>query len=365
MRPDHSAPPPLSVTRSRLRVGLVLGAGGLTGLAYHAGVLTALENDLGWDVRTADVIVGTSAGSIVATMLRAGVPPSDLAARAVGLEPIASPPDATAAFADTPELPGFSLRSLLRPPRFPDPGLLAALASRPWRVDPVTTAMGLLADGPLDVLASQTGIVAAIGAQWPSDPTWICAVRQRDLRRVVFGRDLDASPAAAVAASCAVPGYFSPVEVHDERYLDGGVHSPTNAAVLARESLDLVVVVSPMSARRPGNVGVDALARRYAGAKLRREIDVLERNDVPTVVLEPGPDLVRLMGFDVMAATHTAEITGAAILDAGEQIRRPGVRTVLAGLGSPRRRADLRSSATSTGASGSSSVGGGRPASVG
>ena len=64
-------------------VGLVLGAGGVVGQAYHAGVLAVLEHDYGWDPRTADVIVGTSAGSITGTLLRAGVPASELAAWAV------------------------------------------------------------------------------------------------------------------------------------------------------------------------------------------------------------------------------------------------------------------------------------------
>ena len=62
------------------RVGLVLGAGGVVGQAFPAGVLAALEHDLRWDPRTADVIVGTSAGSITASLLRGGVPASELAA---------------------------------------------------------------------------------------------------------------------------------------------------------------------------------------------------------------------------------------------------------------------------------------------
>lgn len=62
------------------RVGLVLGAGGVVGQAYHSGVLAALEHDYGWDPRTADVIVGTSAGSITGMLLRSGVPASELAA---------------------------------------------------------------------------------------------------------------------------------------------------------------------------------------------------------------------------------------------------------------------------------------------
>ena len=71
------------------RVGLVLGAGGIVGQAYHAGVLAALEVDLGWDARSADVIVGTSAGSVMGTALRMGLAATDLAAWAVGAEPSA------------------------------------------------------------------------------------------------------------------------------------------------------------------------------------------------------------------------------------------------------------------------------------
>ena len=65
------------------RVGLVLGAGGVVGQAYQAGVLVALAHDLGWDPRDAAVIVGTSAGSVTGTLLRLGVPADDLAAWAV------------------------------------------------------------------------------------------------------------------------------------------------------------------------------------------------------------------------------------------------------------------------------------------
>ena len=70
------------------RVGLVLGAGGAAGAAYHAGALLALQQDTGWDPRTADVVVGTSIGSIVASLLRAGLSTDDLAAWGSGVEPL-------------------------------------------------------------------------------------------------------------------------------------------------------------------------------------------------------------------------------------------------------------------------------------
>ena len=53
-------------------IGLVLGAGGLHAAAHHAGTLAALAEATGWDPRTADVVVGTSAGATTAVSLRAG-----------------------------------------------------------------------------------------------------------------------------------------------------------------------------------------------------------------------------------------------------------------------------------------------------
>ena len=53
--------------------GLVLGAGGTPGYHWNVGVLDALADATGFDPRRADVLVGTSAGSLVASSLRAGV----------------------------------------------------------------------------------------------------------------------------------------------------------------------------------------------------------------------------------------------------------------------------------------------------
>ena len=98
------------------------------------------------------------------------------------------------------------------------------------------------------------GIGGLFPDAWPSAPLWICAVRQDDGRRVVFGRDGLCPPVPdAVAASCAIPSFFSPVEIGEHGYIDGGVHSPTNADVLRDTALDLVIISSPMSrqGRRP------------------------------------------------------------------------------------------------------------------
>src|SRR3712207_7846527 len=107
------------------RVGLVLGAGGIVGQAYHAGVLAALEHDLGWDPRTADLIVGSSAGSVTGAALRLGVPASDLAAFAVEV-PLSDEgaPLMEALAPEPPEFPPFDPRNVFRPWRLPSPALL-------------------------------------------------------------------------------------------------------------------------------------------------------------------------------------------------------------------------------------------------
>jgi NTE family protein len=315
-----------------LRVGLVLGGGGLVGLAYHAAALTALEHDLGWDARSADVIVGTSAGSIVACLLRRGVPASDLAARAVGVEPAASPPPWTAGLSDQSGLPPWSPRSMLRPPRLPGPALVARWTRRPWRIDPISATMGLLANGLVEPAQQARQLDEALGPDWPDARTWICAVRQHDLRRVVFGHTIQARPTQAVMASCAVPGYFAPIGIDGVHYLDGGIHSPTNAAVLADEALDLVIVVSPMSGHASRRWGIDGWMRRYARAKLDPEVRRIERRGTPAVVLEPGPAVTGLLAGDFMDTTRLRAIVGAAFLDTGSQLIEPRTRTLLAGL---------------------------------
>ncbi|MCZ7678960.1 MAG: hypothetical protein M5U28_09490 [Sandaracinaceae bacterium] len=79
------------------RVTLVLGAGGPVGHAFHAGLLRALSQALGWDPREAELVLGTSAGAQVGALLRAGMSADDLAARAAGepLTPRARPSRST------------------------------------------------------------------------------------------------------------------------------------------------------------------------------------------------------------------------------------------------------------------------------
>src|SRR3954470_23548363 len=127
-------PSPAGRASAMARVGLVLGAGGVVGQAYHAGVLAALEHDFGFDPRTVDMVVGTSAGWITGPLLRFGVKAEDLAAWTVKA-PISGDDDVLRRIAATPvpELAPFRPLELLRPMRLPAPRMVQRALTRPWR----------------------------------------------------------------------------------------------------------------------------------------------------------------------------------------------------------------------------------------
>lgn len=316
-------------TEPRKRIGLVLGGGGVGGLAFHAGVLFALHLDLGWDARDADVIVGTSAGSIVGGLLRAGVSPEDLAAWASDAAPTPGGRRFRSLMKRSDRLPKSS-------PRFPMPTLPGRVAlellAHPTQAG--SAAVTLLPHG----LADQTARIAVMDrllADWPSRPLLISAVRVGDGRLTWFGRSGDAphtgpgvlidddgsepvTPAQAIAASCAIPVLSRPVRLGRHRYVDGGVRSPTNADVLASQQLDLVIVLSPMGheprSRR------SSPARRLAQRRLSGEVRVLRAHGVEVQVVSPNPATIQAMGWNLLQRKNTGAVMRGALLGTADQL---------------------------------------------
>jgi NTE family protein len=308
--------------RARPRVGLVLGAGGVVGQAYQAGVLAGLEREAGWDPRGADLVVGTSAGSVTGAVLRVGVPATDLAASAVGA-PLSRQGGALLAriLPESPALPVPSMASLLRLWRPPSPALLNRVAHRPWAFRPEVAAMTLLPRGQIDITDRARGLDDLVGDSWP-EGLWICAARRADGARVVFGREGSprATLASAVLASCAIPGYFTPVTVDGKEYFDGGVHSVTNADVLRAQELDVVVVISSMSASHGHASGADGLLRWSVHRRMEREIARLEANGIAVIRLEPGAESRRAMGLRAMAEDRGPRVVEAAYRETARRI---------------------------------------------
>jgi len=300
-------------------IGLVLGAGGVLGGAYHAGALAGLADATGWDPRTADLVVGTSAGANTAASLRGGLSAADHLARALDA-PLS--PEGERLLADSPgplRLP----ESHEAEPRAPwdylpqAPWLLGPAFLRPGRARWGVALAGLVPEGRLPTTVLGERVRPLHHDRWPEAPTWIVAYRTGDGRRAVFGRDDIDVPdlATAVEASSAVPGRFRPVRLDSGRYLDGAVHSPSNADLVTGLGFDLVVVSSPMTSA-PGPASADgsfgARARQWFAALLAREIAAVVDRGTPVLCLEPGPRELALLRADGPDAERVPELADAA-----------------------------------------------------
>ncbi len=315
-----------------MRTGLVLGAGGYAGHAFHAGVLSTLAELTGFDGRRADVLVGTSAGSLVAAAFAAGLSAADLRAELMG-QPLS--PEGRALRSAARTLPPERAQEPPTNGRAPlAPGALLAVARRPWGVRPGAVVSALLPAGRASTRSISQGVNRMHGDRWPERDLRICAVRARDARRVVFG-----APGAplvdvgtAVAASCAIPAWFAPVRVDGEAYVDGGAHSPSNADVLLRDRLDLVVISSPMSFGRGGgraalDTGVRLAVRRY----LAREVRRLKAAGTRVVVLQPTVDDLSAMGANMMDGSRAGDVLRSAAASTRARLdAQPELRDVLA-----------------------------------
>jgi NTE family protein len=307
---------------------LVLGAGGSTGEAYHLGVLTALAEATGWDPRSAEIVVGTSAGSLVGALLRAGLHPDDLAADVLGRPPSAEGRGLLARAGPRGRLAPRGQNGGRRPAR---PQLLLTAARRPWPPRPGLWAGALWPVGTVDP-SPVADRIRRLHVAWPAAELQIVAARLSDGLRVSFGTA--AAPpvdvATAAAASCAIPGYLRPVEVAGQLYIDGGVHSPTNADLLAGRGLDLVIVSAPMgigaaALRRPDGRRLPSLALRAMWrTAAREEARALRRSGTDVIIAQPGHRELLAMGPDALNRAGMPAVLAAARDATLERIRAGG-----------------------------------------
>jgi NTE family protein len=317
---------------------LVLGAGGVVGHAYHVGVLSALADDLGWDASAADLIVGTSAGSVVGASLRAGLHPSDMRCRALR-EPLSSKgaalvcradaaiAAATAAVASHPsgaegDGDGDGVPSAFgmmgRRWRIASPQRVRRALREPWRVTPGSLLSAVLPAGRQSTVHLRAPYDEILGRTWPKRDLWIVAVDLDLGPRVVFGRDgtPPVTVGQAVEASCAIPGYFAPVAIDAVRYVDGGVHSTTNADLVADRDPrpDLVVVSAPMSAVRGAVPRSQRLSiRQLVRRQLAGEVAALRAKGLEVVTFQPTAEDVAAMSGDSMDPAKGSTVCAQAV----------------------------------------------------
>jgi NTE family protein len=272
-------------------IGVVFSAGGAKGDPFHSGVIAAVAEHTGFDSRDAELIVGTSAGSFTATALRAGLSPIDAEARHLGRE-LSAEGNAIVDRIVTPYSEPKIERSLL--PSAPRMTLNSILP--PWKVDPARFAYGLLPEGTRSGASIAARIDELLPDGWPKRPTWIVAVRTNDGRRVVFGRDdITGTVGQATQASAAIPAVYTPVHIGDRSYVDGALHSSTNADLVATLGFDLVIVSSVKTATPDTRSWRSDPERAWFSNKLDNELAEIRSTGTPAIVIEPDNTQLELL----------------------------------------------------------------------
>jgi NTE family protein len=312
------------MTAAAPRRGLVLGGGGVLGAAWMIGALAALSEALSWDPREAEVVVGTSAGSVLAAMIGSGLGVETLINHQRG---VLAPGDPKIEFDhDTASGGALPPRPQLR---IGSRSLVARSVLHPRRVPVLATLAGLAPRGR-GSLAAVGELVRAVNAEggWPEKPsTWMVAMDYDTGRRVAFGQPgaPQATMPDAVMASCSIPGWYAPLEIGGRRYIDGGTLSPTSLDLLADAGLDEVYVLAPMISfdyDEPSSVvgRMERRFRRLMTKKVLREAGKVRRRGSSVTLLGPGHEDLEAIGINLMdhrrrtAVLDTALRTTAAAL---------------------------------------------------
>ena len=323
--------------RSRPRTGLVLGAGGVLGAAWMTGALACLQDRLPCALGDVDVIVGTSAGSVLAAALRCGTSVDEMVAWQRGEVTGALSESAALAANDRPlpPLPHLRIGSV--------PLAFAALLT-PHRVPVWVGASAWLPHGRgrhvglrslVNTLHRQHQHRAHPGEPvppWVDGDTWIAAMDYDTGQRVLFGQP--GAPVAlltdAVVASCSIPGWYEPQVIGGRRYVDGGVRSVTSLSALRGADLHEVYVFAPMASTEidypfQPHLRMERHLRQVITQGLLRQARALSAQGKRVTVLTPGPADLAVMGINLMdprrrqAALETSFRTSADALGRLEQ----------------------------------------------
>jgi NTE family protein len=266
---------------------LVLSGGGPTGIAWEVGLAAGLAAG-GVDVRRADFILGTSAGSVVGGQLAQDIDPQPLAQ----LHMAFSRELAKQASAEAAPRINHLLAFMRRIPRgtAPTPAMMLEMG---------TLALQSQTIPETEFVARFAGLFGPT-ADWPE--RFACTtVNAHDGRFKLWRRADGVALERAVAASCSVPGVFPPVAIKDSVWIDGGVRSRTNADYAAgyRRVLVVAVVLPDVS--------------EVSGPMLARESAAIEAAQGSVQLITPDPQSCAAFGDDLMAETRGVEITEAGI----------------------------------------------------
>jgi NTE family protein len=184
------------------------------------------------------------------------------------------------------------------------------------RLPPTAVLAALMPEGRGSLEAVGALVAGLVPSGWAPHPgVRVVALDYASGSRTVFGDALapPADLATAVMASCAIPGWYTPVTIGGRRYVDGGAWSATSADVLAGLGLDEVFVLAPMvsfAVDRPASL-LERAERRWRAQVTRRclrEVEKLHRLGTEVTVLGPGPEDLERMGSNLMAAQRRRDV---------------------------------------------------------
>lgn len=265
---------------------LVLGGGGVVGGAWEKGVLEGCA-EAGVDLALAQVVVGTSAGSIAGVGLltaldrkNSGAPPKEKS------EHSRSSTDA---------IPG-EMYAKLDPDDAKELFMMWAKMTGP---DPaVARRLGELARKTDNAGEFMVEAFAAELKQWPKTDMRIATVSTETGERHIFDNRSGVEVSRCMAASSAVPALFPPVLIDGVRYMDGQVHSGTNADILVDSDVSLVVIAAPTNEITANRLGL------AAQSCVENEVALLEAAGKQVITVMPLLDDKEAFGSSMMDASH-------------------------------------------------------------
>ena len=310
------------------RRGLVLGGGGVLGAAWTVGALQALEDELGMDAREFDAFVGTSAGSVLTSLLACGVSVEDLLTHQLD------------GSIDVGPLAGYrfdyeSDTGGSRPPRprvgLGSSGLLRANARQLRQLPPTAVLSAIVPEGRGSIESVGALVSWVAGGGWaPRDGLCVVALDFDSGRRVAFGReDAPLVPlASSVMASCAIPGWYQPVRIGEHRYIDGGAWSSTNLDLMVGQELDEVFVLAPQvsfvrDTPTQWRTRMERQWRNRVTLRCLRELHRVHRDGAHVTVLGPGEEDLEALGSNLMDVTRRPRVIETSLRTSAHALRDP------------------------------------------
>ncbi|HET7481906.1 MAG TPA: patatin-like phospholipase family protein [Actinomycetota bacterium] len=309
-----------------MRLGLVLGGGGLVGLGYHAGVLKALD-EAGIDITDPDIIVGTSAGSIIGSYLAAGWSQTDFYEYAHGRHANSvvgeddQKDEIARIFTPAWQSPTDRVRRGIG-------GIFALAASRGyWNKatggrEPHHALKKLFPSGMYSTDETRQRLHDDLPEEWPRDGLYVCAVDLFSGERVPFGHP--AAPPAplpeAVLASTAIPGVFPAIHIGDRYYVDGGAASATSLDLASDAGCDAIICVAPLGYKndavatpRDPKMWGPVMVRALFARSLRREVLAARAKGIDVFVIRPWLTDLKSHGTNSMRHYDRAAFTDATV----------------------------------------------------